>query len=251
MLIRQRTDGQFEVITQEHHALLSGMLAQAWAQCHLHPVLVAAITMHDAPWRDVDAEPRFNPETGLPHDFIDYPMDDKIAFYRRGIDRLERIHPYAAYMVSLHYTTFAGTRDVERLQAPERERRDRLETMLEGAFVSGAERALEWVKFFDVLSLHLCLTGPAADPEGIPRWLGDSSSWSTAPDGTALEVAWRDESTLAVTPWPFDKAELTFALYHRVLADRSESADACRKRWEEAEPTSRALRLTGSYTEKP
>lgn len=246
MLIRHTTDETFEVTPQEHHAMLSGMLAQAWAQCHLHPALSSAITLHDAPWRDVDAEPLFNPETGLPHDFIDYPMDEKISFYRRGIDHLERVHPYVAYMVSLHYTTFAGTKGVERLQAPERERRERLEARLDESFASGAERALEWVKFFDVFSLHLCLTGPRAVDEAIPRWLRDSSAWSTAPDGTDLTLGWSDARTLEVSPWPFDKAELTFDLHHRVLRQRADNPDALRSSWDEADLSRRPLRLTTS-----
>jgi len=246
MLIRHTADDTYELVPQEHHATLSGLLSRAWAPCHLQPTLVTAITLHDAPWRDVDTAPRFNPDTGLPHDFIDYPIDDKIAFYREGIDKLERLHPYVAYMVSLHYTTFAGTTDVARLQALERERRERLAEVIDEPLVSGAERALEWVKFFDVFSLHLCLTGPKALEEVIPRWLRDPSSWSTAPDDTALSLAWRDDTTLTVSPWPFDEAELTLDLFYRPLGQRVGSPEALRQRLEAAPLSRRRLSLTSS-----
>lgn len=243
MLIRKTGEPAWECVTQEHHALLSGLLAGAWAQSHIDPLVVSAITLHDAAWRDADAEPRLNPETGVPYDFVSYPYDDKIAFYQSGIDHLEEVHPYIAYMVSLHYTTFSGTRDEVRLQQPEAQRRERLEELIPGPLVSGSGRALEWVKFFDVFSLHLCLTGPEADSDWIPRWLTDSSTWSTAPDGTELELTWADDQTLEVTPWPFDKNVLSLSSYHRRLDKRAGSGEALDRQWHDTDLRVRSIHL--------
>ncbi len=244
MLLRHTRQSGVECLTQQHHAHLSGMLAQAWAQCHLHPLVVAAIGRHDDPWREADADPTYNTETGLPHDFLDYPLDDKLAMYRTGIDALERVDPYLAYMVSLHYTTFAGTEDLERLQTPERRRRQRLEARLDARLVSGAETALAWVKFFDVLSLYLCLTGPDASPASIPSWLEETSAWSTAPDETTIALEWSDERSLAIAPWPFDKAVLSFDLHLRRLPGPTSSREAFAEAWRTAEPDRRRVELT-------
>lgn len=245
MLIRPTTDSTFECITQEHHAVVSGLLAAAWAESRLDPLLVQAIGLHDNPWRPSDAEPLYNEERGLPHDFITFPMDQKIALYRQGIDQLEEVHPWIAHLVSRHYTTFSGTRDVEELQVPEEMRRQRLEQVITSARLEASDEALRWVKFFDIFSLHLCLTGPRAKQGAIPRWLSDPDKWSTAPDGTELELRWSDESTLSVTPWPFEGTGLGCELYVRVLDSPHESAGALQQVWNEAQLETRPLRLQG------
>lgn len=235
MLIRQTHD-DFECLTQEHHALLSGLLAAEWTPSRLDPLLVHTIGLHDNPWRAADADPTFNPDTGLPHDFITYPMEPKIELYRSGLDQLESVHPWTAYMVSRHYTTFAGTRDEEALTGPEQRRRDRLEDRLDEARLAEADDALAWIKFFDVFSLHLCLTGPRAVADSIPRWLQAPSSWSEAPDGTDLELSWADDTTLQLGPWPFARPELPLDVHLRRL-ERSHPADAeaCMEAWRDAE----------------
>src|SRR5690554_6068293 len=116
MLIRPTIDQSFECIPQEQHALISGVLAGAWAPSRLDPLWVHMICMHDTPWRPADIAPQWNPERGLPHDFITYPMDEKIAHYRSGIDALELVHPWLALMVSRHYSAFAGPESLHTLQ---------------------------------------------------------------------------------------------------------------------------------------
>lgn len=216
MLIRKTKDGGHECVSQEQHALQSGVLAAAWKPTRLPPLLVMTIGLHDTPWRDADRQPLVDEATGMPHDFLNYPTAEKLALYRAGIDALEEVHPWVAYMVSRHYTTFAGTVNLAELQATETARRTRLEQLLPDELLASSDEALAWIKFFDVFSLHLCLTGPAADESAIPGWLRDSSKWSTAPDGTTLALEWRDDATLAVDPWPFHE-DPNISLYVRRL----------------------------------
>ncbi len=234
MLIRATKDSSFECILQEHHAVLSGTLAAAWGASRLDPLLVQAIGLHDNPWRAADANPQLDAERGLPHDFITYPMRDKIELYRTGIDALEAVHPWIAHLVSRHYTTFSGTRDIQELQEPEQARRKRLAAALPAHRLDAAKEALAWVKFFDIFSLHLCLTGPAAKPATIPRWLADPDAWSTAPDDTTVQLRWHDDTTLHVEPWPFADPELALELYYRRLDGRSEGPKDFLERWEHA-----------------
>lgn len=243
MLIRPTSDATFECVTQEHHAIVSGLLAAAWEPSRLDPLLVQAIGLHDTPWREADANPRFNPERGLPHDFITYPMDDKIALYRRGLDALEEMHPWVAHLVSRHYTTFSGTRDADDLTGPEEARRERLEELIDDWRLAASDEALRWVKFFDIFSLHLCLTGPRTQEGSIPRWLTGPDKWSTAPDGTELRLRWADDTTLRVDPWPFAGPELACELYVRVLEGRFESADEMQRGWEDARAGRRDVRM--------
>jgi len=234
MLVRERTDGVFECITQAHHAFLSGVLAGAWLPSSLEPELVQAIGLHDNPWRPVDADPMFDSESGLPFDFVDYPVEAKVEFYRDGLDALEAVHPWVAYLVSRHYTTFAGTEDVEALTEPEARRRERLEERLREPFLAVSGRAMDWMKYFDIFSLYVAQNGPAAQREGIPPWLHDWESWSEAPDGTPLELEWRADGRLGLEPWPFAAEELSFDLEYRGLATRFEEESAFREAWASA-----------------
>lgn len=243
MLIRPTTASTFECITQEHHAVISGVLASAWAKTRLDPLLVQAIGLHDTPWRLSDADPLYNEERGLPHDFITFPMEKKIALYREGIDQLEEVHPWIAHLVSRHYTTFSGTRDIEELQAPEEKRRARLEEIIADARLESSDEALRWIKFFDIFSLHLCLTGPFARKEAIPRWLTNPDKWSTAPDGTELELRWADDTTLMVDPWPFSGSALSCELYIRDLSQRLDRPDTLQNTWNRLETRLRPAHL--------
>lgn len=245
MLIRKTEEGGYECVTQAQHAVQSGVLAAAWCVTPLPPLLVLTIGLHDAPWGEADARPVLNGETGLPHDFLDYPKGAKFALYGDGIDALEAVHPWVAYMVSKHYTTFAGTKGADELTAPEAARRARLESLLPPELVDGADEALAWIKFFDTFSLHLCLTGPGADADAIPVWLRDPGSWSSAPDGTSLRVSWRDDVTVEVDPWPFARAP-DVSLYLRRLGARVETQDELNVVWGEAAPKRRDLRLVAA-----
>lgn len=247
MLIRETGEGRYECITQQQHAFVSGVLAGAWTATRLSARLIQANALHDAPWRRPDAAPTLDPETGRPHDFISYPMDDKVRFYREGIDELEEVDPYVAYLVSLHYTSFAGTRDHEPLTEPEARRRERLAVLTPETSAEEYEAALSWVQFFDILSLYICLTGPKGLADSVPRWLrGDG--WKTAPDGEELSLRWRDDSTLVVDPWPLVGAELSANLRMRVFGMQFDDEQALRKAWKNAVPEIRPIRLLDAST---
>ena len=200
MLVRRPEDGSEIAIHQEQHALISGVLAAAWRPA-LDPRLIAAITLHDAPWRAVDATPRH--EQGRLVDFVSYPIDERLAFYTTGITELEAVDPYVAYMVSLHYSSFAGMAKLTEFRDAERVRRERLRPLL-GELAAHTDEHLKWLQYFDVFSLHLCLTGPDVPKENLPVWLRDVSRWSTAPDGRERRFDWVGPTSLRVAPFPFE-----------------------------------------------
>lgn len=203
MLVRRPQDGSEIAIHQEQHALLSGVLAAAWRPS-LHPRLIAAITLHDAPWRSIDSGPRKDPQGGI-IDFVSYPIAERLEFYTTGIDELEQVDPYVAYMVSLHYSSFAGMAKMTQFRAAESERRARLQPLL-GRLAADVARDLKWLQFFDVLSLHLCLTGPDVPTENLPVWLRDDARWSTAPDGRRHALEWTNAHTSRIYPFPFEES---------------------------------------------
>ncbi len=242
MLIRQTTADDFECVYQEHHALLSGVLAAAWVPTRIDPRWIQAAGLHDTPWRRADEAPIFNEETGLLHDFLTYPEQEKLKFYREGIDELENIDPFTAYVVSRRYASFARSADGNWFQEHEKGRQQRLVSMLGEVEQEELDEALAWVNFFDTFSIYLCLAGPKADQETTPRWLVPPS-WSTAPDATELEFEWLDDETLKLTPWPFGSSQVSTRIHFRHLAERVARADEMQRRWADAPRGMRDLLL--------
>jgi hypothetical protein len=232
-VIVQRRHGGLRLFRQHDHALLSGELALAWHVAQDEPavsdVLVLATSLHDLAWRRLDAEPRWNAETGRPHDFLDFPRDTKFRSAAQGIARVARLHPYAAALVSLHYATFAGA--PAWFVRKEAERRRRILGWL-GNRAPAPERVdldLAYLRLFDVLSLHACLTPPGAVGTSAPSWL--TGSYAT-PGGGRVDARWLDPSTLAVAPFRFGDAPLPLQLPFRdVEGQRFDGAEQLGEAW--------------------
>lgn len=215
MLVQHRASG-LRLVRQHDHALLSGALAHAWAaggaEGDLPLALVLAVSLHDLAWLPLDREPRLDPSSGLPHDFTSHPAAEKLEAYARGLDRLEAIHPVAGLLGSLHYGAFAASGSseadpeadaaVSRFLEGEKARRGQLEGRGAGELGGlGVEDALELLRFFDRLSLLLCLAAPGSDPVAVPGWLRPAGR-IRSPDGTVLRLTWKDEGHLALAPFP-------------------------------------------------
>lgn len=145
-------------------------------------------------------------------------------------------------MVSLHYMTFSGTLNHAPLTETVADRRRRLAGMLSEDVMNEADPALEWNKFFDIFSLFLCLTGPRAVQESIPRWLrGDG--WQTSPDGVEVDLRWDGDRELTFGEWPFADARLEIPLSLRALSSSYESASTMRQAWDRTTVSTRRLTL--------
>lgn len=106
MIIRE-ADDRLILIRQTEHARLCGVMARSWGASGfptpqpIEPLTLAA-KEHDNGWKEWEDAPRLNPETHRPHTYIDIPIDQHLAIYRRGIARALVHDPYAGLMVSLH-----------------------------------------------------------------------------------------------------------------------------------------------------
>ncbi len=220
MLVQPRRHA-LRLVTQHDHAMASGAMAAAWrgpgGDAPLPPLLVVATALHDVVWRDEDARPSLDPDSGLPLDFAAFPPERKRALTAAGLARLDAVEPEVARLVRLHHETL-GTA----VEPP---------------------RALAWIRLFDRLSLWVCLTPPGSLEAHRPSWLGDRVA---APDGTALRLAWEGEGHLRVDPWPFAGERLVLAIPHRDLptgrwSQEEELVDA----WHQAEAAHATVSLTG------
>lgn len=180
MLVQLRENG-LRLIRQHDHALLAGRLAAAWQLPPAGPVpwsTVLAVSLHDAMWISEDRGPRLDRSTGRPHDFASFPARLKRPMIADGVDRLRRVVPELGSAVADHHRALA-----------------------EGPGPA-PDPVLTRIRFFDVLSLVLCLTPPGSRQP--PSWLVDPPP--VAPDGFVLpRVVWRDPDTAALSPWPFPR----------------------------------------------
>jgi len=242
VLVQDRPQG-LRLIRQHDHALASGALARAWTppdRPALPFALVLAVALHDVAWIPADREPSLDASSGRPHDFQTFPAGEKLAAYAEGLDRAEALHPAAGLLGSLHYAAFAeagsasAPEETERFLEDERRRCRRLEGR-PGAAIPGIprERALGLLRFFDRLSLLLCLSAPGSDPAAVPSWL-EPPGRVDAPGGRTLELAWKGEGRVLVAPFPLG-GSLTLRIPFRDLPSvRFADGDALRRAWEAA-----------------
>lgn len=215
MLRRVERSGVSEswiLVPQAEHARLAGGLAAAWQDGALtsidpHAEVIAAISHHDDGWKDWDAIPDVDLESGRPLSFIEMPLATSIDIWRRSIYLACSRGYLAAHMVSNHFTELLQksaprwSRDPARFQTSRQfldDQSDHREIWL-ARWQQGhpgvrtramANLALAYLQFFDVLSLWFC---------GALR--SEPQSFAT-PAGGQLLVVPKSEQRFTIEPWP-------------------------------------------------
>ena len=201
MLVQER-QGTLRLIRQHDHALLAGELAAAWRgeERGERPDLrvVLATSLHDALWREADLRPRLDRSSGRPHDFTSFPEAEKTVMVEAGVQRLAAVEPGVAELVARHHRT-----------------------LTEGT--SEAAPDLSWLRFFDNLSLFVCLTPPGSVEAARPPWL--SEKLRRPPSGTGLVTSWVDDDLLTLRPFPFEGEALRLRVRCRDIPGRSYRSD--------------------------
>jgi hypothetical protein len=178
-----------------------------------------AAEQHDIGMAEWDRRPTLNPETGLPHSFMEMPLATHLELWSHAAGKLVRQSAYAALLVSMHGTALYEMRDLERMDEAETgavraflaDRRDEQDELLaqlgETRDAVGPSQRLIWT--WDFMSLALCLDWAPTETEGV----------GLEPDG-----AWR----VTVDPWPFAGEALTVRCEGRRLDGPFADEDAMR-----------------------
>lgn len=218
-MIIQDLPHTIRLITQHDHGRLSGIFAQAWRDPttgeHAHPHLIEATYLHDILWTAVDLLPRYDDAQRHFADFIAFPMDAKIEAYTYGIQQVGKVSPYAGLLHARHFSEFMS-RDKypafrHEMDGYIAQRRQEL-TM---AVLAHENEDLALLRLFDVMSLILCMTGPAIT-RTPPPWLNPSPLMTQR----NVHCAWVNAHTLQFAPFCFD-APFTLSIPFREVA-RSE-----------------------------
>lgn len=213
-------DNQRIGVPQPAHAVLSGILADAWHPASLPAALpiadiVLAAAQHDIGWLPWEAAPTRDPATGLPWDFRARPAEDHPPMWAEGVRlAIAAYGPLVGWLVSRH-----GTRVVRRgpdgeptspLAAAYIATEEALQSDLaaRGRFDPvAAERASELVAAVDFLSLRICF-GAGGPIPGAPLGTGHATL-ALAGGPTAFTLA----------PWPFLTPEIVAGVSAVVLPE--------------------------------
>ncbi len=194
MLLARLNDTKL-AFAQHDHGLLSGAFAQHWRPTsgRLSARAVRAIALHDYAWRLADLKPAWDTAREEPVDFIGVDNAFREPLYRQGIDDLEAIDLFTAYLVSLHYGAFGP----KTLTAHESKRRARIGPLLELSDDSpDVKHTITWLRFLDIVSLYACMRVPGVREETLPAWLDRGTQKD--PDGRHLNLRWVEPWSLAV-----------------------------------------------------
>jgi hypothetical protein len=237
VLVRIDEEGAL-AIGQLSHAWVSGQLARAWGNELVVPPdpreeIALGAEQHDIGWARFDLEPPFNPQTGLPLNFLELSVEQHLAIWRGAPERVLSQSMHAALVVSLHGRSLSELRvavapeqlpALEGHIAEESERQDRLSALL-GVSQAQLERTRRQMWTWDGLSLALC-----------NRWRPFTAKDVPGRDGLldiTLSEAPGDACTL--DPWPFASERVEVRCEARRLAARYEDEAAMRRaleRWD-------------------
>ena len=231
MIVRYESDDTIVMITQNYHALLSGLFATHWGNGQFakpEPYLstVRAAMFHDRGWIRYETGPQLNAEGKTPN-YREVPNDaGQIEAFEWAGDWLSGIDAYAGLMIAKHRTgLYQGRYGV--MTAPSAIQRGMLKPEIQALITrSEAKQKTAAEKFdarqlttnytllqvWDLISLYLCSTETLKPDRIAPVPFGYADAASTemtlTPTGT---------NTIALDPYPFNQPSLTANLIIRRL----------------------------------
>ena len=165
-----------------------------------------------------DLRPTLNPDTGLPHSFMEMPLDVHLELWSGAGARLLRQSGYAALLVSMHGTALYEMRDLDRMDEADAakvrrflaDRRAEQEALIAelGADRDRVSRNPGLVWAWDFMSLALCLDWTPTAAERVP--LGEERV------DIRLEPA--GDGVVALDPWPLAGEEVIVRCEGRELS---------------------------------
>ncbi len=226
MVLREDSRGVL-AIGQPSHAWISGQLARAWGNAQFGAVepyeeVCLAAEQHDVGMAAWDLTPTRDPDTRLPHSFIEMPLSTHMELWRAGPGLLMSQSRYAALLVSMHGMRLYEMRDLSRLAGDQAgliraflsERRDFQHTMQASLRAPEGEikRNSDLIWTWDFLSLALCLDWAPCTARAVPT-AGAAVDLELAPDGR-------------LSPWPFGSDTVTLRAEGRRLTGRYDTDEA-------------------------
>lgn len=273
------------LVTHPAHGRLAGQLAEHWgnerfAAPTARAALLTAATHHDDGWAELDGEPAYNASEQRPAHFLELPLEETVAPYRRGVDSVYDRDPHAGALVSMHWAGLYSARwgqqsgppvghPLARQVVAEEERRWvaalRESWGLEGLrsrFEADTWHAYEVLQALDFLALALSLldlTRATEEVESLsmPQTLRSVEqppgariipAVPTVAGGEHVDVRLRVPSSgcLLVEPYPFGAPQVQLTLPVRELEDRAYSSGDSAATYHDATIRQVPITITGA-----
>ncbi len=228
-------------ITQPNHAWVAGQLAHAWGNADFGGVtpraaVCLAAAQHDLAWTLWETAPTWNPHTGYPHCFTEVGVPAHLNLWRSAKTLAAPLGRYVALLISLHgtglYTRFTHWQEsaearplVAAFLQEEQAWQQQLITSLRADARYAAQvappvlsRNQALIATWDALSLAICMGGTQSQTIAqVP----------TATGVTELRLHPHDRSatTIAITPWCFQRDRVTVDFEGRILSQPAANAD--------------------------
>lgn len=235
MIVREMPNGQLLCIHQTTHALMAEQFCQAWGNHNFalptpYSITMLAIAQHDNGWHEWEQAPRLRAD-GYPMDFIhdDDPFA-KLHLWRRGVNRLNDQHPYAALLVGRHaallYENALHLTMSQALQSQTRE------------FIADQKMLVNAVRYYfgqDAVLMHalndncmdantrLLQFGDNASLQVIMPWANQTTLLNCPVDAnerTAITMQF-DETEITFDPWPYAVDGFEVEIHGKLLSQRT------------------------------
>lgn len=254
MIIRE-TEDSFIIIKQHDHAFLSGETIKHFNRNLLKSdqffddALYAAY-QHDRSWIGLDDTPIWNDREKIPYTFSDYPLLPKLAFYKIGVDEVEKVNAYASLLCSLHFCSFfsqSENKDCLLFLAGEARRQMRLKETLPDLDEELMQQHFHLLQFSDNLSLYLCLNEPGVEKEEEHPWFRNGFTHTEVfhPDDQPITAAWLNENQVTLDPYPFEK-ELHLSMPYKTVSKTLIEQIGVAKAYEKSKNEVRKIQLCRS-----
>ncbi|MBB6454385.1 hypothetical protein HNQ94_002867 [Salirhabdus euzebyi] len=220
MIVVEKND-YYLLFKQHDHGEVSGQIAkrvkEKWFKGkEVRKDVEFAIQHHDYAWIDLDNQVKWNEEKNRPYSFIDYPLQDKLFAYSKGINTVQQHSYYAALLCSMHYASFfrepMTDSKIKSFISQEMKRQEMLREKIQPN--EAFDFHFRLLQFCDDLSLYICLNDPGIKKDDEFPWFkeGFSQSFSFAKEGMCAE--WQDEESIGIEPFPFeDYVEISLPFY--------------------------------------
>lgn len=205
-MILQRTSDGVLAIKQPDHAAFAAFLLEHWsshtfAHDEQREQIILATREHDNGWAAFEADPRIDPGTRLPVDFMGITPEESLEIWRRATARFLPDNPFVALLITHHaYSIHEITHKREAAWKDfftefARQRADLRNEL--GVDHPHVERAYSFLRMADWFSLAYCR---------------DSRLGAEKPETYGGYMVRRDGGEFQFKPYPFDGRELHYQL---------------------------------------
>jgi Protein of unknown function (DUF3891) len=234
-MIRREDKDNWVLITQDDHSRLAGEIMEYWGNERFsgpepREEVLFAVREHDSGWKEWDAFPKVDPESGYPANFAEMDTKDQSEIWKRCFMANAQEHPYASSLTALHFAKF-NQHNIDKYPLDKyslllkKEIRQFVADKLGIEFTDSPQAEiqadvkvnLKLLQIGDIVSLTLCHGWRSIEIADVPLdYTGNSIILKMeAPDGL----------NYTVTPYPFSKPQLNFSIACRRLGSKVFSDD--------------------------